>query len=83
MVVFPEQFIQLNRYPGYYWNIETKTLFSCKSGELKQLTIKRGFRNHPPGYGISVNGRKVLLPLHYLNMINSPINNQTFPIKRM
>ena len=60
MVTLPAQFIA-TKYPGYYWNEDTETLFSCKqSGVLREMVYIRPtyFNNYFSGYRISVNGQK-------------------------
>lgn len=87
MVIFPLNYVQLSEYPGYYWNIQTRKLYSCKSGELKELTLVREFRypgRHgtvtlPAGYSISVKGQRHRLSRVWLETVQLPTDCQTFP----
>lgn len=64
-----ENLIPIKKYPGYFWDTETQSLYSIKvSGVLKPLKkndkfwcrMDRGYI-HKPNYQISVNGvRKTL-----------------------
>jgi len=67
MVKFPKHFVQLDRYPGYYWNTEEKHLYSIKvTGILHKLVKGKGFVGHTrygyinclPGWTISQCGSK-------------------------
>ena len=71
MVTLPKEFVA-TKYPGYFWNINDKALYSVKiTGQLKQM--KSGFTGdmidgrwvpnyNVPAYRISVAGvRKILL----------------------
>jgi hypothetical protein len=68
MVRLPPGFVP-TRFPGYYWNVEEKHLYSIKvTGELKPLAKFAGYTrygwNHgviPPGYPVSHEGRRRLL----------------------
>ena len=69
-VKFPDGFIALKRYPGYFWNPHEKRLYSIKvSGILTPLKVNRGF-HHPkwtryigPHYQISNRGQRRYIPL--------------------
>ena len=71
MVTLPMQFIQLPRFPGYYWNTQTDSLWSCKvNGVLKPLKKHKGFTgyglNIAPGYRVSIDGHQKSLDHHKL-----------------
>lgn len=74
MVTLPPQFVA-TMYPGYFWNLETKTLFSIKvAGELRELKLlKKGWT--PWGvynedcYQVSVQGENRYLAVSYLNTL--------------
>jgi hypothetical protein len=70
MVTLPKDFVA-TRYPGYFWNVEEKRLYSVKvTGELRPMTLQRGgtFYGHviEPGYQISVGGCKRRYTMKYL-----------------
>ena len=70
MVTLPKDFV-MTRYPGYFWNVAEKKLYSIKvTGELKPLSFFRGgtfyVRTFDPVYKISQQGVKRFLPLTYL-----------------
>jgi hypothetical protein len=78
MIVFPNGFVK-TKYPGYFWNIETQSLYSIKiGGELRKLTLKHAWYDHasgrqiPPGYRVSVKGVYRLLTLTYLTALVYP-----------
>ena len=71
MVTLPVDFVA-TKYPGYFWNVREKKLYSIKiTGELKPMAFHRGGRFYgymvEPGYQVSVKGRKRTLALDYLN----------------
>jgi len=72
MVTLPPEFVA-TKYPGYFWNYSTMTLFSLKvSGELKELKhIKPNYFNNwnQGGYRVSVNGIRRVLFDEYLHNI--------------
>jgi hypothetical protein len=70
MVTLPKDFVA-TRYPGYFWNVVEKKLYSIKiTGELRPMTLQRGgsWYGHviEPGYQISVRGQKRRLTMKYL-----------------
>jgi hypothetical protein len=81
MVVFPKELVA-TRYPGYFWNIVEKRLYSIKvSGELHPLKFHRGGvyygKRVEPGYRISVRGVRKLLPMAYLgNLGPDPVQQE-------
>lgn len=72
MVVMPPNFMA-TKYPGYYWNVETKKLYSIKvGGVLRPLVSKKPSRwNQLPceTYTVSVDGRRRWLSVDYLNKL--------------
>lgn len=91
MIQLPKDLIQLDRYPGYYWDHVAKKLYSCKSGVLKELKLKAayrgplyggGFVDAPAGYNISVGGIRRKLTIPYLCKLKLPEEIQQFPIER-
>lgn len=70
MIKFPDGFIALKRYPGYFWNPNEKRLYSIKvNGILTPLTVNQG--RYPPWirelgkhYQVSVKGRRRYIPLN-------------------
>ena len=70
MVVLPSDFVA-TRYPGYFWNVVEKKLYSIKvTGELKPIKFNRGGSfGHVtimPGYPVSHNGERRKYTLEYL-----------------
>lgn len=80
-VVLPPQFIA-TKYPGYFWNDQTKKLYSVKvSGTLKPLKCQKPNKwNHfdQIGYNVSVEGRKRFLMLDYLMLLER--QHSLFPV---
>lgn len=90
MVQFPHSFVQLDKYPGYYWNTQEKKLYTMKiDGVLKPMKLSPAYRGPSPtgwvdaeaGYRISTNGRKRRLTYAYLCSIKTPPEVQTVPVK--
>lgn len=57
-VIMPEEFVA-TKYPGYFWNVKTKQLFTAKLGVLRQLKVSlpnRWNRLNGPAYRISHEG---------------------------
>jgi len=65
MVTLPPQFVA-TKYPGYFWNLEDKRLYSVKiTGMLRPLAHTKPNRwnrlwdwNETGGYKVSVNGSR-------------------------
>lgn len=75
MVTLPKEFVA-TRYPGYFWNVTERKLYSLKvTGELRPMTFQRGGRFYgriiEPGYSISVNGRKRKYTMEYLGSLKA------------
>jgi hypothetical protein len=75
MVTLPKDFVA-TRYPGYFWNVVEKKLYTIKvTGELRPMTFQRGgnFYGHKiaPGYQISVKGRKRKFTMDYLGSLKA------------
>ncbi len=70
MVTLPSKFTA-TKFPGYFWNTETQTLFSLKIGgvlkELQLITPNHFTQLH--GYRVSHLGVRRCLPLKYLNTL--------------
>ena len=84
MVTLPIEFVE-TKYPGYFWNTETKTLFSLKiDGVLKELRMYNPNRwnNWPmPGYRVSVKGRGRYLSIGYLKGLKFQTVYEIIPVK--
>lgn len=74
MIVFPFEF-RATRFPGYFYNVLDKKLYSIKTGELKPLVKKKRWysvklrkwvESH---YVVSVNGNRHSVSDRYLDMI--------------
>ncbi len=75
MVTLPKDFVA-TRYPGYFWNVKEKKLYSIKvTGELRPMTLQRGgsWYGHvvEPGYQISVRGQKRRFTMKYLSSLKA------------
>ena len=83
MVTLPPEFVA-TKYPGYFWNIGDKKLYSVKvSGELRRMAM----RNHwqytfgQDAYSISIKGRKKTLFVRDLQrLVPTP---QVFPVAQI
>lgn len=87
MIIFPNNFIQLDNFPGYYYNVEFNKLYSCKSGVLKPLMVytSPGRWNNwynKPYYKISVKGvRRSITVERLMKLQYPPSTAQHFPQK--
>jgi hypothetical protein len=86
MVTLPKDFVA-TRYPGYFWNVVEKKLYSIKvTGELKPMTFDKGGRFYGrdilPGYRISVNGRKGKMTMEYLGKLKATNEIQEIGVKQ-
>ena len=88
MVVFPPEFVA-TEWPGYFWNITTKEMYSIKTGALKKLAKRKPFNgyakdgrkvNVSEGYMLSVNGERVPVSLTMLNKLTIPEKHQVIPM---
>lgn len=87
MIAFPPGFIQIRRYPGYYWNIHDKMLYSCKSGILRRLTKTKAFKGYtsydfidkPEGFKVSIKGIPKFVSISFLETLTYPDQTQIFP----
>ena len=73
MVTLPKDFVA-TRYPGYFWNVREKKLYTIKvTGELRPMAFNKGGcwygQVFEPGYQISVNGQKRKLTMRYLTSL--------------
>lgn len=84
MVVLPIEFVKI-KYPGYFWNTESQTLYSLKiNGVLKEIKISNPnrFNNYSqPGYRVCVKGVRKFVPLSYLTELNAQLSLDLFPVK--
>ena len=86
MVVLPVNFVA-TRYPGYFWNVTEKKLYSLKiTGELKPMAFFKGGTfygvRHDPGYKISVNGQRRKYTMDYLNTLKATTNFEEIGVKK-
>lgn len=84
MVTLPNEFVAV-KYPGYFWNLTDKKLYSLKvSGILKKLAgpYKPNSFNHlnEPAYKVSVNGSRKILTVSYLQNLKSV--NSVIPVEQ-
>lgn len=81
MIVFPPEFVKIE-YPGYFWNVKEKKLYSIKvQGVLRPLTLRKlywiqGIPHNIKNYQISVNGRKIQYRLDELIKLKIPSENE-------
>ena len=84
MVVLPIEFVK-TRYPGYFWNTESQTLYSLKiGGVLKEIKISRpnSFNNYSePMYRVCVKGVRKGMSLSSLQKLTSSVWVDVFPVK--
>jgi hypothetical protein len=86
MVTLPKDFVA-TRYPGYFWNVVEKKLYTIKvSGELRPMKFQRGgnFYGHKiaPGYQISVKGRKRKFTMDYLGSLKATTAIQEIGVQK-
>lgn len=86
MVTLPIDFVA-TRYPGYFWNVVEKKLYSLKvTGELKPMAFFKGGTfygvRHDPGYKISVNGVRRKYTMDYLNKLTATTKNQEIGVAK-
>jgi hypothetical protein len=67
MVTLPPTFTA-TRFPGYFWDVESLTLYSIKSGVLLEMkpVVPNYFNDHRAGYRISNKGQRKFMSLNYL-----------------
>lgn len=78
MVTLPKEFVA-TKYPGYFWNVTEKKLYSIKvTGELHSMKFQKGGRFYgydvAPGYRISIKGHKRIFTMDYLNTLKATNN---------
>lgn len=86
MVTLPKDFVA-TRYPGYFWNVVERKLYSLKvMGELKPMTFFKGGTwygvTHEPGYKLSVNGVRRKYTMGYLNSLKSTTDVQEIGVAK-
>lgn len=84
-VRFPQHFIALPLYPGYFWNLKNEKLYTMKiTGVLRPLK-KCKFRKYNgrlmkfDGYAISVNGRRQHIDMKPLKFLTAQYS--TIPVQ--
>lgn len=85
MINFPRNFRALKNFPGYFWNVNNKRLYTMKvTGVLRELKLQKPFHNHmisidEPYYSVSKNGQRKVLRLSRIpNMLEIP---HTIPVQ--
>lgn len=86
MVTLPADFVA-TRYPGYFWNVTERKLYSLKvTGELRPMAFHKGgtfYGNRiEPGYQISVDGRKRRFTMEYLGSLKATNNIQEIGVAK-
>lgn len=79
MIIFENPNLVKTKYPGYFWDVNEKVLYSIKYGTLKPLKrLNTAYLNrrgkwyrgtYSEGYSVSVNGNRKILSLSYLNSL--------------
>jgi hypothetical protein len=85
MVILPKEFVA-TRYPGYFWNVTEKKLYSIKvTGELKPMTFYKGGvfygQRFDPGYKLSVNGQRRRYTMEYLESLTATNSIQEIGVR--
>lgn len=73
MITFPPEFVA-TKFPGYFWNTRTETLFSLKvTGILHEMKKPRPthYNEYKNGYAVSVRGVRRWLMVADLKKLNS------------
>lgn len=80
MVTLPSEFVA-TKYPGYFWNVKTKRLFTAKLGVLRELkrTRPNQWNHYRDGYKVSNNGQVRFLEYAYLLALRP--KDSVFPVK--
>jgi len=86
MVTLPKDFVA-TRFPGYFWNVAEKKLYSLKvTGELRPMAFNKGGffygTKFEPGYQISVNGRKRRFTVDYLTSLKATSDIQEIGVTK-
>ena len=86
MVTLPKDFVA-TRYPGYFWNVVEKKLYSIKvTGELRPMAFHKGgnfgWVRVEPGYQISVKGKKRTYTMDYLGSLTATNEIQEIGVKK-
>ena len=86
MVTLPIDFVA-TRYPGYFWNVTDKKLYTLKvTGELRPMALNNGGffygTKFEPGYQISVKGQKRRYTLDYLNKLSATTKIQEIAVAK-
>lgn len=82
MVTLPNEFVS-TKYPGYFWNLKEKKLYTMKvSGVLRPLKKPLpNFYNHfADAYTVSVNGRRRGMFIDYLSKLTA--KNSVIPVEK-
>lgn len=86
MVTLPKDFVA-TRYPGYFWNVVEKKLYSIKvTGELRPMKFQKGgnfgWVRVEPGYQVSVKGQKRRYTLAYLTSLKATTSIQEIGVQQ-
>lgn len=68
MVIFPPGFTK-TRFPGYFYNVFEKKLYTIKGGTLRPMVKKNAYHTHPEGYTVSHEGHKRFMSTEYLERL--------------
>lgn len=82
MITLPPEFTA-TKYPGYFWNTRTQSLFSIKvTGVLRPIKKCRPniFNDYFKGYRVSHQGQRVLLKMEYLTALTP--KNSIIPVQK-
>lgn len=81
MIVLPPGLVSI-KYPGYFFDLNERKLYSIKSGILRQVKKRKAFRNYPSRWIISNNGIRIPLSDKYLSNLKFPKMVEIFPMEK-
>lgn len=83
MITFPPEFAAFPKFPGYFWNTQTETLYSIKCGgvlrELKR-TYPNQWNHFKSGYTLSLHGKRRIIQIDDLKKLC--VTNFTIPMEK-
>jgi type II restriction/modification system DNA methylase subunit YeeA len=83
MVTLPIDFVAI-KYPGYFWNLKEKKLYTMKiSGILRPLSKSNPshWNHYIDAYRVSVNGERRNVQMEYLKKLR--VTNSVIPVEKI